>query len=47
MDRELVVTQTKEHQIIPLFNIIKILNKFKIFKYHPILKFTNNTNFRK
>ena len=36
-----VVTSTQNHPIIHLFNIIKILNKFKIFKYHRIRKFCN------
>ena len=30
-----------------LFNIIKILNKFKIYQYHQIRKFTSNTDLRK
>ena len=32
--RDLVVTLIENHQIIHLFNIIEILNKFKIFKFH-------------
>ena len=38
---------TQKHRIILLFNIIKILNKFKILEYHRIQKFTNNTDWRK
>ena len=38
---------TKEHQIILLFNIIKLLNKFKIFEYHWIRKFSNNADLKK
>ena len=30
-----------------LFNIIEILNKFKIFKYHQIKKFINIVDLRK
>ena len=30
-----------------LFNIIKILNKFKIFKYHQIGKFSNIIDLKK
>ena len=45
--RELVVTPTKEHRIILLFNIIEIFNKFKIFEYHRIQKCTNNSDLRK
>ena len=30
-----------------LINIIEILNKFKIFKYHKIRKFSNNIDLRK
>ena len=30
-----------------LFNIIEILNKFKIFKYHRIRKFSNSIDLRK
>ena len=29
------------------FNIIEILNKFKIFKYHQIGKYSNNIDLRK
>ena len=45
--RELVVTPTKEHRIILSFNIIEILNNFKIFEYQQNQKFTNNTDLRK
>ena len=45
--RELVVTLTQLNQIILLFNINEIFNKFKRFKNHRIQKFTNNTNLRK
>ena len=44
---DLMVTSNENHQIIHLFNIIKILNKFKIFKYHRIGKFINIINLRK
>ena len=36
-----VATSNQNHRIIHLFNIIEILNKFKIFKYHRIRKFSN------
>ena len=36
--RYLVVTLNENHLVIHLFNSIKILNKFKIFKYHRIGK---------
>ena len=39
--RDLVVTLNENHQIIHRFKIIEILNKFKIFKYHRIRKFSN------
>ena len=45
--RDLVVTSIENQQIIHLFNIIKILNNFKIFKNHRIGKFINNMDFRK
>ena len=35
------------HRKIHLFKIIEILNKFKIFKYHPIGKFNNIIDLRK
>ena len=35
------------HWIIHLFNIIEILNKFKIFQYHQIRKFSNIIDLRK
>ena len=35
------------HQKIHLFKIIEILNKFKIFKYHLIGKFSNIIDLRK
>ena len=44
---DLVVTSIENHQKIHLFQIIKILNKFKIFKYHRIIKFSNNIDLRK
>ena len=44
---DLVVTLNENHQIIHLFKIIKILNKFKILKYHWIGKFSNIINLRK
>ena len=37
-----VVISTQNHRIINLFNIIKILNKYKIFQDHRIRKFSNN-----
>ena len=46
-DRAFVETSTQNHRTIHLFNIIKILNKFKIFKDHRIQKFSNNIDFRK
>ena len=46
-NRAFVVTSTQNHQIKHLLNIIKILNKFKIFKYHPIGKFSNHIDLRK
>ena len=45
--RDLIVMLTKEHQIILLFNIIKIFHKFKIFEYHQIQNFINNMDLRK
>ena len=42
-----MVTSTQNHLIIHLFYIIEILNKFKIFKYHQIGKFSNNIDLRK
>ena len=42
-----VVTSTQNHWIIHLFNIIEILNKFKIFQDHQIRKFSNNIDLRK
>ena len=42
-----VVTSTQNHWIIHLFNITKILNKFKIFNNHSIGKFSNNIDLRK
>ena len=42
-----VVILTQNHQIIHLFNIIEIINKFKIFKYHRIGKFSINIDLRK
>ena len=47
LNRDLVVTTIENHLIIHLFNIIEILNKFKIFKYHQIGKFINNIDLRK
>ena len=44
---DLVVTSNENHRIIQLFNIIKILNKFKIFKYYLIRKFINNIDLKK
>ena len=44
---DLVVTLNENHWIIHLFDIIKILNKSKIFKYHPIVNFINNFDLRK
>ena len=38
---------TKDHQILILFNIIKIFHKFKIFEYNKIQKFNNNADVRK
>ena len=46
-DRALVVTSIENHQKIHLFKIIKILIKFKIFKYHRIGKFIIIIGFRK
>ena len=45
-DGAFVVTSTQNHRIIHLFNIIKILNKFKIFQ-DRIRKFSNNIDLRK
>ena len=45
--RDLVVTSNENHQIIHLFEIIKILNKFKILKYHRIEKFSNIIDLKK
>ena len=42
-----VVTSTQNHWIIHLFNIIEILNKYKIFQDHQIRKFSNNIDLRK
>ena len=47
LNRAFVVTSTQNHQIIHLFNIVKILNKYKIFQDHRIRKFSNNINLRK
>ena len=41
------MTSIESHRIIQLFKIIKILNKFKIFKYHQIGKFINIIVLRK
>ena len=38
---------TKEQWIILLYNIIKLLNKFKIFEYNWIGKFSNKADLRK
>ena len=46
-NRAFVVTSTQNHWIIHLFNIIKILNKFKIFQDYRIRKFSNNIDLRK
>ena len=45
--RAFVVTLTQNHRIIHLFNIIEILNKFKIFQDHRIRKFSINIDLRK
>ena len=45
--RAFVVTSTQNHWIIHLFNIIEILNKYKIFQDHRIRKFSNNIDSRK
>ena len=45
--RAFVVTLTQNHRIIHLFNIIEILNKFKIFQDHRIRKFSDNIDLRK
>ena len=42
-----VVTSTQKHWIIQLFNIIEMLNKFKLFQDHRIRKFSNNIDMRK
>ena len=42
-----VVTSSQNHRIIHLFNIIEILNKFKIFNNQRIGKFSNNIDLRK
>ena len=42
-----VVTSTQNHRIIHLFNIMEILNKYKIFQDHRIRKFCNNIDLRK
>ena len=39
--------KTQNHWIIHLFNIIEILNKYKIFQDHRIRKFSNNIYLRK
>ena len=39
---ELVVTSTQNHRKIHLFNIIKRLNKFKIFEHHQIGNFSKD-----
>ena len=43
----LMVTSNQNHQIMHLFNIIEIFNKFKIFEYHRIQNFSNNVDLRK
>ena len=45
--RAFVVTSDRNHRKIHLFNIIQILNKFKIFKHHGIGNFSNNIKLRK
>ena len=47
LPRDFVVTWNENHLIIHLFKIIEILNKFKIFKYHRIVKFSNIIDLRK
>ena len=42
INRAFVVTLTQNHRIIHLFNIIEILNKYKIFQDHRIIKFIKN-----
>ena len=42
-----MVTPTKKHWVILLFNIIEIFHKLKIFEYHWIQKFTNNADLKK
>ena len=42
-----VVTSNQNHWIIHLFNIIQILNKYKIFQDHRIRKFSDNIDLRK
>ena len=41
-----VVTSTQNHRIIHLFNIIEILNKFKIIEKHWIWNFSSNIDMR-
>ena len=45
--RAFVVTSTQNYWIIYLFDIIEILNKFKIFQDHRMIKFSNNIDLRK
>ena len=42
-----VATSTQNHRIVHLFNIIEILNKFKIFQDDRIRRFSNNIDLRK
>ena len=42
-----VVTSSQNQRIMHLCKIIKILNNFKIFKYHRIGKFSDIIDFRK
>ena len=45
--RAFVVTSTQNHRSIHLFNIVEILNKYKISQDHQIRKFSNYTDLRK
>ena len=45
--RSFVVTLNQNHGILHLFNIIQILNKFKIFLNHQIKNFSNSIDLRK
>ena len=45
--RAFVITSNQNHQRKHLFNNIEILNKFKIFKHHPIGNFSSSIDLRK